>query len=375
MLFLLPLATLAVVHSYGQTKSLADLAFKATYENLPNGEEGRDLARRARGLAFWKAYPKDLRRYEWLASTIDHEPRYAVPTIEADACFARQDYAAFYRLPVDAAAKARWERQYRILRAEMLADPGVSSQDKGYLLTLEAMHRLFDARSAFQYLGRKPDVAALQREVLQCARGARGYRFSYRAAAIFADSPEAFGLQDPARQGAFWAAMAKSPNAYLSEFALGRVRVARLVKTPLEMRFVAMDGTAVDLGKLRGKVVLVDFWNVDCGICIEAMPRLKALRAKYGAAGFEVVGVCLSPDGDRSKADAIQREIEPTWSTWFTGGKDAQSGDTGEIRRRLSIRSVPVTLLLGRDGRLIASNPEHRSLEATIRKALGLDGK
>ena len=42
---------------------------------------------------------------------------------------------------------------------------------------------------------------------------------------------------------------------------------------------------------LRGKVVLVDFWTFECYNCLNALPHVKELYAKYKDRGFVVVGV------------------------------------------------------------------------------------
>jgi cytochrome c biogenesis protein CcdA/thiol-disulfide isomerase/thioredoxin len=43
--------------------------------------------------------------------------------------------------------------------------------------------------------------------------------------------------------------------------------------------------------KLRGKVVLVDFWTYSCINCLRTLPHLKAWYAAYHKAGLEIVGV------------------------------------------------------------------------------------
>jgi cytochrome c biogenesis protein CcdA/thiol-disulfide isomerase/thioredoxin len=50
-------------------------------------------------------------------------------------------------------------------------------------------------------------------------------------------------------------------------------------------------GNAVDLKKLRGTVVLIDFWAYSCINCQRAIPHVTDWYAKYKDAGLEVVGV------------------------------------------------------------------------------------
>jgi thiol-disulfide isomerase/thioredoxin len=45
------------------------------------------------------------------------------------------------------------------------------------------------------------------------------------------------------------------------------------------------------MAKLRGKVVLVDFWTYGCINCVNALPHVTELYAKYRDRGLVVVGV------------------------------------------------------------------------------------
>jgi len=47
----------------------------------------------------------------------------------------------------------------------------------------------------------------------------------------------------------------------------------------------------LDATALRGKVVVVDFWTFACSNCLNALPHVQALEAKYRDRGLVVVGV------------------------------------------------------------------------------------
>src|SRR6201996_558887 len=62
--------------------------------------------------------------------------------------------------------------------------------------------------------------------------------------------------------------------------------------------------------ELKGKVVLVDFWDYSCINCIRAVPYVRAWADKYKADGLVVIGV-HTPEFDVEKQLAnVQRAVK-----------------------------------------------------------------
>ena len=72
-----------------------------------------------------------------------------------------------------------------------------------------------------------------------------------------------------------------------------------------EMSWTGFDGTVFKLKDFQGKVVILDFWATYCPPCIEEIPHLKELQARYGADRLAVVGLHVGDDEDRPKIPAF----------------------------------------------------------------------
>ena len=74
-------------------------------------------------------------------------------------------------------------------------------------------------------------------------------------------------------------------------------RIKSLLNKPIEMAFTATNGDEVDLAKMKGKVVLVDFWRLGAVPASQHCPISKSLPG-YKDKGFEVIGISLDEDKD-----------------------------------------------------------------------------
>ncbi|HVF15957.1 MAG TPA: TlpA disulfide reductase family protein, partial [Steroidobacteraceae bacterium] len=55
-------------------------------------------------------------------------------------------------------------------------------------------------------------------------------------------------------------------------------------------------GDTVTLDKLKGQVVMINFWASWCGPCRTEMPLLDQMYKRYSPLGFTLIGVNVEPD-------------------------------------------------------------------------------
>ena len=131
---------------------------------------------------------------------------------------------------------------------------------------------------------------------------------------------------------------------------------------PLELKVTAVDGAAIDLSKMRGKVVLIDFWATWCPPCRGEVPNEVAAYNKYHAKGFEIVGISL--DQNKDALLAFTKEHGMVWPQYFDG-----QGWDNSVSESFGIDSIPAMWLVGKDGKVISTNARE-DLAGQVEKAL-----
>jgi thiol-disulfide isomerase/thioredoxin len=131
---------------------------------------------------------------------------------------------------------------------------------------------------------------------------------------------------------------------------------------PVDLSFTATDGSQVDLARLRGKVVLVDFWATWCGACMEETPNVVAAYNDLHNKGFEIVGISL--DVDPNQLNAVTSQKGMVWPQYFDG-----KAWNNAIAVKYGIHSIPTMWLLDKNGRL-ADTDGRDDLEGKVEKLL-----
>lgn len=106
-----------------------------------------------------------------------------------------------------------------------------------------------------------------------------------------------------------------------------------------------LTGGPLDVRKLRGQVVVVNFWASWCAPCREEAPALRVLEQRFASRGVRFVGVDIRDN--RTSAMAFERQYHITYPSIF----DPDYKVTAAMGR-LTPRATPATYLIDRRGRL-----------------------
>jgi tetratricopeptide (TPR) repeat protein len=152
----------------------------------------------------------------------------------------------------------------------------------------------------------------------------------------------------------------------------GSYEVSKIIENPSlagvtfapAFNVTSTSGEQLSLEKLRGKVVLLDFWASWCGPCRFEMPFVKRIWSKYGSdERFAMIGIDL--DENREMFEQYVKKEKIAWPQYFDG-----QGWGNSIARLYGVRAIPYTVLIDHDGVIRAVGLRGGDLIEEIEKLL-----
>ena len=119
------------------------------------------------------------------------------------------------------------------------------------------------------------------------------------------------------------------------------------------------EGTELSLSSVVGKsdYVLLDFWASWCGPCRRFVPVLKDFYARFGGERLQILSCSVDQD-EAAWREALKEEQMP----WLQMRED----EAHPCSDLYGVQFIPHIVLIDREGRIVAVNPEEPELEAIL---------
>ncbi|MFC5300313.1 TlpA family protein disulfide reductase [Azospira restricta] len=113
----------------------------------------------------------------------------------------------------------------------------------------------------------------------------------------------------------------------------------------MAMTLPDLKGVPQALAQWNGKIRVINYWATWCPPCVEEMPMLSRLAERFAAEGVQFVGIGLD---ETEKMQAFVQKTPVAYPLLAAGTNPGGSP-------ALTVKGMPYTIVLGRDGKVAFS--------------------
>ncbi|MGB0580583.1 MAG: TlpA family protein disulfide reductase [Limisphaerales bacterium] len=227
----------------------------------------------------------------------------------------------------------------RQLENEMMFQPGVTDAQR-----YATRRRSIDREIAVAQAQGKDMMAAFERGIRDLQKEFPKHPETYQML-------YALALRSPAMKAAQIAKEIQEGNAPpgVKQAAQEILLKAQRIGKPLRIKFKSVGGRDIDTLKLKGKVILLDFWASWSAPSMTQLAELQKLYRSHHAKGLEILGINF--DQDRNALASLVNYKRIPWPQHHDQGSKLKS-----LREILGVKQIPALWIVDKHGNLRDTN-------------------
>ena len=127
------------------------------------------------------------------------------------------------------------------------------------------------------------------------------------------------------------------------------------------------DRDSINLSRLKGKVVYLDFWASWCDPCRKSFPWMNDMYSRYDSKDFTIIAINL--DSSRKDAEKFLEKVPASFNIAYD--------PDGAVAAKYDLKAMPTSYLIDKNGQLVFTHKGYREgdtneIENKIRKLLDI---